>query len=138
LLLSRGYEVSSPADWDYNCIAFAADVQNSWWWPDPHCDAFWPNGVERELKLEAFVRAYATVGYEVCQDGSFEPGYEKIAIYEKDGVPTHAAKQTAEGRWMSKLGPWEDIRHNTADGVETWAGIGIYGKVRQYMRRKRI
>jgi len=45
--------------------------------------------------------------------------FEKIAIYAAGGVPTHAAKQTSDGRWKSKLGGWEDIEHNTPKAVES-------------------
>lgn len=41
-LLSEGYTVISKATSDYNCIAFAADVQTEWWWPDQDGDAEWP------------------------------------------------------------------------------------------------
>src|SRR5882672_2805266 len=112
LLHSSGYKVTSPETMDYrypiyNCIAFAADDQSLWWWPDQHGLAFWPPGVKREVTREAFIQAYSTIGYEVCGDGIVESGYEKIALYEKHGVPTHAAKQLEDGRWKSKLGHWE-------------------------------
>ncbi len=136
LLFQEGYDGISAESWIYNCIAFAADRDDRWWWPDPYGVGFWPDGVPREVKMEAFLKAYESIGYEVCADGQAEAGYEKIAIYEKDGKPTHAAKQTPNGKWKSKLGPWEDIEHNTLRAVETWAGVGLYGKASRYMRRK--
>jgi hypothetical protein len=136
LLVQQGYEVKSDETWDYNCIAFAADVENDWWWPDEHGEGFWPAGVDRKVELAAFVKAYETLGYTTCDHGLVEEGHEKIVIYERNGKPTHAAKQTADGRWKSKLGPWEDILHNTTLAVETWADVGIYGKASIFMRRK--
>jgi len=131
-LVSEGYQVTSGATWDYNCIAFAAGIETEWWWPDPNGDATWPEGVRREERIECFAEAFATLGYEVCERGELEPGFEKIAIYAAGGVPTHAAKQTPDGRWKSKLGGWEDIEHNTLKAVEEH----VYGKVVLFMRRK--
>jgi hypothetical protein len=136
LLFLAGYDVKSPRSWTYNCIAFAADREDLWWWPDQYGMAFWPPGVPREVTVAAFIQAYESEGYEQCDDGTFVEGYEKIAIYEKDGDPTHAAKQTPEGKWKSKLGPWEDIEHNSLEALETWAGMGGYGKATVYMRRQ--
>jgi len=128
-LLLEGYEVKSIDTWDYNCIAFAADVQTDWWWPDANGDAFWPIQW-REVTVPCFIAAFRTLGYEVCRDG-LESGFEKIAIYTLNGAPTHATKQLRDGRWKSKLGNWEDIEHNTLKAVEEY----IYGKAEVFMRR---
>lgn len=139
LLFLSGYEVKSPEtpDFRYNCIAFAADDENLWWWPDQHGEAFWPKECKREVTRVAFIQAYATIGYQVCDNREVEAGYDKIALYEKNGVPTHAAKQLEDGRWKSKLGEWEDIEHNTIEAVHTFQEIGLYGEVAFYMKRKR-
>ena len=131
-LVSEGYIVSSEATWNYNCIAFAADIENEWWWPDPNGEARWPAGVQREERLECFAEAFGTLGYQVCEDGMLEASYEKIAIYSQNGVPTHAAKQLPDGRWKSKLGSLEDIEHNTVKALEEY----IYGKAVLYMKRQ--
>ena len=34
-LAATGYAVTSPPAAAYNCIAWAAGVADSWWWPDP-------------------------------------------------------------------------------------------------------
>jgi hypothetical protein len=142
LLFLSGYEVTSPETIDYtqpmyNCIAFAADDQTLWWWPDQDGEAYWPEGVTRTVTRNAFVAAFGTIGYEICDNGAVDVGYDKIAIYEKNGIPTHAAKQLEDGRWKSKLGQWEDIEHITVEAVQTLHGIGNYGAVAVYMRRKR-
>jgi hypothetical protein len=132
-LFSEGYKVTSIETWDYNCIAFAADVEDEWWWPDPDGDAMWPIG-KREVTKECFIEAFQFVGYsdhETC-NGSLESGIEKIAIYLLNGIPTHAAKQLPDGRWKSKLGPWQDIEHNTTKAVEEY----VYGKAVIFMKRK--
>ena len=91
----------------------------------------------QEVTRDAFVQAFELIGYKVCENGDDEAGYDKIALYEKNGVPTHAAKQLDDGRWKSKLGPWEDIEHKTVEAVQTFQGIGLYGEVAFYMKRKR-
>ena len=39
-----------------------------------------------------------------CHDGSFDPGYRKIALYEDDGEYQHASIQMPNGAWRSKMG----------------------------------
>ena len=131
-LKSEGYEVKSvdTPDFRYNCIAFSVDEETLWWWPDG--EGFWPDDAPREVTRRAFVIMYRNRGYEICADGSLEVGFEKIAIYERYGaVPTHAAKQLADGRWKSKLGEFEDIEHNTTNAVTEY----VYGQVAVYMKR---
>jgi hypothetical protein len=123
----------SPATTDYNCIAWAASDTDNWWWPDDPLIGYgyWPNGVDRRETIEAFVAAYQTVGFERCDDGILEVGFEKIAIYALKGVPTHAARQLADGNWTSKLGPFEDIVHLTLECLKG----PLYGEPDTYMRR---
>ncbi len=73
---------------------------------------YWVEGVTDELTMSAFIEAYQTLGYELCDNYQLESGFEKIAIYAiDDGEPIHAARQLPTGKWTSKLGRWEDIRH---------------------------
>lgn len=131
-LRGTSYEVTSPAEPDYNCIAWAADDNSRWWWPDAAGLYYWPEGVPRRETMAAFVEAFRTLGFEVCEDPSLEPGCEKIALYAKeDGVPTHAARQLPDGRWTSKLGQLEDIVHPNLRDVSGEA----YGKARVILRR---
>lgn len=95
---------------------------------------YWPPGAPREETLEAFVIAFQTLGYGVCDSQEFEPGYWKIAIYtDAQAVPTHVARLQADGTWTSKLGQYEDIEHNALEGLTE--GISGYGKVACYMKR---
>jgi hypothetical protein len=83
--------------------------------------------------MEAFVNAYESVGYVDCGgNGEFEPGYEKVAIYAKDGVPQHAARQLDASYWTSKLGRSVDISHQ----LEHLEGEQ-YGKVARFLKRLR-
>jgi hypothetical protein len=120
---------------DYNCFAWAAGDMTRRWEPFEADDCYWPDGVAVELTLESFIQAYATVGYRSCESARIERQHEKIAIYMKDGVPSHAAKQTPNGRWTSKLGDYELIEHDflALEGEREHE----YGRVVQLMRRKR-
>ena len=112
------YAVTSPASPDYNCVAWAAGDETAWWWPDAMGAYYWPVGIPREASLGAFVEAYRSQRYEVCDGPHFEAGYEKIALYaDASGNPTHAARQRPDGSWTSKLGGLEDIAHSMLDSL---------------------
>lgn len=116
---------SQPTD-DYNCIAWAAGDNGNFWWPG----RFWPKDVPPVESRLAFIRAFATRGYVVCDNGDLEEGFEKVCLYEKLGKPKHAARQLPDGTWSSKLGRAHDISH-TLEGL---AGRQ-YGKPSVYFRR---
>jgi hypothetical protein len=63
--------------------------------------------------------------------------FEKIALYaDKNGLPSHAARQLPSGTWTSKLGPMEDIEHLMLEALEDAAGTtSAYGKVALIVRR---
>jgi hypothetical protein len=125
------YQVTSPAHPRYNCIAWAAGDTSIWWWPIEENGVFWPTSAPMEESVEAFQSAFATLGYEVCESELEEPGFEKIAIFaESDGMPSHAARQLANGRWTSKFGAMEDIVHDLRD-LEG----DVYGAVVRIMKR---
>lgn len=115
-LTETDYTITSPETPEYNCIAWAACDSEAWWWPDPFNIAFWPSDIPREETLEAFIKAYNALRYVLCNTHDYEEGFEKIALYEKNGKPSHAARQLNNGRWTSKLGKLEDIEH-TLEGL---------------------
>lgn len=133
---SSNHTITSPADRRYNCTAWAAGDSKRKWWPDRHNIGYWPAGVPREETLDAFFRAYGTLGFRPCFSGTLEADVEKIAVYatrNADGTftPTHAALQLPTGEWTSKLGDFEDISHQTADAV-----FGpVYGDAIYYLCR---
>ena len=132
---NSNHRITSPVTSRYNCIAWAAEDDHLWWWPDPLNTCYWPPNVSRETTLEAFIQAYSQLGYEVCDDGNLEDQFEKITIYttRKFGIkePTHAARQLPNGKWTSKLGPQEDIEHSAPESVNG----PVYGSPEVYMRR---
>jgi hypothetical protein len=136
-LTFQNHQDTSPATNRYNCVAWAAGNDTRWWWPDSANIYFWPPNVPRDETIDAFLRAYGTVGYTQCGDGDFEIGQEKIAIF---GVvisgtiyPTHAALQLIDGKWTSKLGSLEDIIHDNLDSI----GGGRYGQPICFLSRPR-
>lgn len=132
-LRSSNYDVISPQSTDYNCIAWAAGVSDRTWWPlKPH---YWPPGALQKESIQAFVSAFSTLGYAVCEDGSLEKGWEKVAIYQvPDGSPTHACRQIDHDKWTSKLGPNVDIEHE----VHALDESKKYGSITTFMKRPRF
>jgi hypothetical protein len=130
-LHGQPYQITSPKDDRYNCIAFAAGEDHSWWWPDAAGEDAWPAGVVRAETVAAFRDAFATLGYVVCDHDQPEPGYEKVALFALAGAPKHAARQLPSGRWLSKPGVSEDIEHRLHDLTGT-----LYGAVALVMKRR--
>jgi hypothetical protein len=130
--------ITSRATRQYNCLAWAAGEATRRWEPDRLGIYYWPPGVPRTITIDSFVRAYETLGFHLCFDGSLEPGLEKLALFTiiRDGtpVPTHAALQLPSGQWTSKLGDCEDISHTTV-GVLNGP---VYGSVFCYLSRPRV
>ena len=149
-LSGTDYRVTSPKSQEYNCFAYAvgevarpgkfsdsdvADAERQktdrWWQATPGDRFYWPDGVPQEETLEAYIQAYQTVGYEVCDRDDLEPGWEKVALYiDSENRPTHAARQLANGKWTSKLGWLEDIEHE----LDALRG-DRYGVVGQILKR---
>ncbi len=129
-LQAAGFTQTSPRDTRYNCFAWAMGEQRQFWDPTAINDATWPPGASRSWSLASFHEAFATRGYQPCADGSYEAGFEKIAISALNGVVTHASRQLKDGIWTSKLGRNADISH-TLDGLDG----RLYGTVISFMRR---
>ena len=129
-LEDEGYSPTSPVTPDYNCIAWAACDDQRWWWPDAFMQYYWPPTAPRKESIDAFIYAFSTLGYEVCDNSSYEPGKDKIALYALGEKPTHAARQIPSGLWTSKLGGNIDIEH-TLEGL---AGP-TYGSATLFMSR---
>ena len=107
------WEVASPQDATYNCVAFALGDTDRWWWPISlrSSGTYWPDGGPRAETLEAFRIALATIGFEPTEGEALAEGIAKIALFAKGSRPCHIAVQQADGRWTSKLGTQWDILH---------------------------
>jgi len=132
LLSPLNHTETSEANPEYNCIAWAAEDDSKYWWPDEDGDGYWPPGTTRAETIEAFVEAFQAIGYTLDPQGvpSLEAGVEKVAIFAQNNAPTHAARQLPTGKWTSKMGPEEDISHD-------WGAIDgpCYGTAVHILRR---
>ncbi len=125
-------EKKSAYDSIYNCIAFVAGLKITKMWPIKEDGYYWPDGFPLEESVENFINTFRKAyGYELCESNSLESGYEKIALYVKENEPTHMAKQLHNGKWISKLGSYEDIEHNSPEVLNGRA----YGEAAYFMRR---
>jgi len=140
LRYDKHFEITSPIDPSYNCIAWAYQIKERWMWPPagaqaPVLDAvtYWPDE-NASTEVDQFMKAFSLKGYEKCDNPDFEEGYRKIALYVKPGTTecTHAARQLSNGFWTSKLGQWYDIQHSTPKDIEGH----LYGKVYCFMKRE--
>src|SRR4051812_42310617 len=84
-LTADNYRISSPATWEYNCVAWAVGVTDTWWWPLP--GRYWPSGVPREETVEAFLAGFASLGYFPITAEGPDPDVERVALYARGGVP---------------------------------------------------
>lgn len=132
-LAASGWVETSDATARYNCVAFGVHDTNQWWEliAVPIKGYYWPPGVKRGDTVESWIQVYELHGFRLCEDAVLEPGSEKVAIYEKHEEPMHVARQLKDGTWTSKLGPDEDIEHNTLDALEG----ELYGAVIKILKR---
>ena len=132
--LAGGFEITSNSDDSYNCIAWSVNDTRRSWWPWPSRFVYWPPGAPREETVQAFLKMYEMLLFEPCASADREEGYDKIALYALNNVPTHAARLWKEdSHWSSKLGDENDIAHHSLESIE---GLE-YGRVVQIMRRRR-
>ena len=125
----EGFEFVGEPSKRYNCIAYAAgDTTNPW---SHYGDNYWPEHATRSADIQSLVEVFAGLGFVQCRDSSLEDGYEKVALYEKQGEWMHAALQTPNGRWRSKMGQGPVIEHLSPESLSG----GMYGNPTIYMRR---
>lgn len=117
LKTDKAFQITSEKTRDYNCIAWASGVNTRWEWPpldniSPEDDEYWPAGVENSERIEAFIQNFKIKGFECCDNDALEQGFQKVALFAKNGVCTHASLQLSDGKWTSKLGYLNDITHS--------------------------
>jgi hypothetical protein len=116
----------------YNCIAFAAGDNTKPWDPSSY---YWPEDVPRSSILEALIQVFEIEGYGICNNPELEEGFEKIAIWSSGNIWQHAARQGKNGRWLSKLGDFDDVEHDLYD-LDSTHPDG-YGNIACFMKRPR-
>jgi len=129
----HNWSPTSEATDRYNCIAFAFGLKDGLWWPnDP--PGLWPIGASRDESVAAARAVFETEGYEEASGEDYETGVERVAIFARNGMLTHAARQSMDRRgwWRSKMGGNVDIDHELHA-----IGGGVYGEVALVMARAR-
>lgn len=127
---NNNFIITSENDDYYNCISWAYGMSEISLCPNRD-RYYWPDNISNTEHINSFIELYKVIKYESCSDGILEDGYEKICIYEKDNIPTHASKQLQDGMWTSKMGIYNDVKHS----VFALNG-GLYGDITIYMKRK--
>jgi hypothetical protein len=130
-LKKAGYKVTSLTDDVYNCIAWAAGDRTTWW---SYADGYYWPIADHSNGVQNLINVFESIGFQRCENNQVEANYDKVAIFAKAGIWKHAARQLADGRWASKLGPDEDIEHVTLESLEG----DVYGVVFCTMRKARI
>ena len=110
-------EFTSEVDYNYNCLSWAlgcnaVPFENS-------RGAFWPWKNIPDDTADGWTQLCRYHGFTESDNSDFVSGYEKIAIFENDDGELHAARQSREGRWKSKLGDMgPDIDHDGLEGLK--------------------
>lgn len=117
-LAETEYEIKSPRDPRYNCVAFAVGDTSQFWYEVGIRGYYWPPGTPSADTLEGWLKVFTDHGYTEADDDSLEPEYEKVAIYASPEGPEHVARQKASGVWTSKMGKGHDIEHAKLAALE--------------------
>lgn len=138
------FKVLAGGDPSYNCIAYAAGDSTDWWQPiippqllvGPNAPLpYWPSGAPRNRTLNAYEKAYSTVGYSRFTKAKVKlpADAEYVALFaDASGNVLHAAYLPLGGtKWHSKCGPGPLIEHDLAklEGAK-------YGTVQRFLRRE--
>ena len=126
--LMSNFEVLAPPTNRYNCIAWSLGYDDRWKNP---ITSPGPN------KLAGMDSLYAQEGYWRLSslDFTLESGYQKVVVYattDSNGTitaVTHAAIQSSDGAWTSKLGQGALIKHlypDDLDGACYGAPVAVY------------
>ena len=133
-LADEQYEIRSPQDPQYNCIAFAVGDLAHFWYDANVKGYYWPPGTPGADTIEGWLKVFSDLGYKetALNDDGLESDCEKVAIYASPEGPEHVARQKASGVWTSKMGKGHDIDHPTLAALEG-ATMGMVVKI---MKRK--
>src|SRR6266487_3030890 len=114
-LKADGAAKTSDSSKRYNCIAWSAQRDSLRWWDPGRSEPweYWPDDVPDDYSFDSFVLLFEKLGFQRCVGAHLELFFEKVALYGDSSGFTHVASQLASGAWTSKLGTYEDIRHNS-------------------------
>jgi len=94
-------------------------------------------GVPFNHSFQNYVKVFEVLGYSHCDNPSLEDGFEKVALFSSNRWFEHVSHQLEDGKWTSKLGPDEDIKHPTVGALESNGTLPAYGMVTRIMKRRR-
>jgi hypothetical protein len=131
---------------DYNCIAWALQVEQRWMWPmdayetpETNVLRFWPHGCRHDEHIDNFVEVFERYGYSICEHYKPEQGVQKIALYKEHetNLCSHAARELLNSNseynlWSSKLGDHALIQHSSPLELQG----PFYGKIHCYMKKE--
>ena len=127
----RDEQLVSPADPNYNCLAWALNCNSKMFDEGKGC--FWPWTHLDANTVEGWCGVLSIHGFSDCDNAKFEVGIEKVAIYEDANGVSHAARMDQTGKWKSKLGAFgPDIDHDDLPCL-----LPLYGNVVRIMQRRR-
>lgn len=125
---------TSQIDGGYNCVAWALHFSKDTFWPEPY--HYWPLTYPAVVDVKAFADGFACYGFQPCNGSQLERGFEKIALYTRNGEPMHVARQRPDGTWTSKLGPKIDIGHHGLHEFPPELHVAaLYGSATHFFRR---
>ncbi len=115
-LTGTRYQVTSPKNDVYNCIAWAAKDTQVWWWPDPGGQLYWPAGVQRAEALSAFREAFESLGYSLCSNDGLEAGFE-VSRRSPCSRTDRATQSMRHDSWQTVAGPasWANSKTSNTD-----------------------
>ena len=128
------FDIKSDRNPLYNCIGYAMGTKAHfvalgrldrlpWCW--------WPHGVATNCSPKSLIDAFAFMGFVETDNPKVEADYDKVALYEKGGKWTHAARIEEDNKYHSKLGTEYDIIHRAGDVFHEVD----YGDIYAYMKR---
>jgi hypothetical protein len=123
--------ITSLETGQYNCISWALGITDFPIWPIDEKPYNWPSNLPLIESMENFITFFKMHGFEYCENEKPKKDFELIAIFEKDGLPTHTCRLLKNGYWTSKIGILEDVQHN----LFAISG-GIYGEPSVFMKKK--
>jgi type VI secretion system secreted protein VgrG len=125
--LGNNFEVLSPASARYNCISHTLGIHDQW---------INPRTGPADNALGPMDRMYAAQGYIRAKNLDFRlaPGRQKVVVYARTrngqiSEVTHAAIQSRDGTWTSKLGKLALIRHaspSSLTGPDYGVPVAVY------------
>ena len=110
------FKIVEQDDINFNCIAHSLGIRNMSIWPAKLELWVWDKSLPYINTINNFVNLYRKFNYEICEDSSWEPDYDKIALYISilscRNTVSHAAKQIDSYWWSSKMGGDELFEHD--------------------------